>query len=842
MNNKKLLAIAIAAVSFSSAQALAADAEQQNAAQLEEVLVTARKKVENLQQTPMAITAFTAAEIEQFNITDTRDVARYTPSLTFDVGVLPNDTRPSIRGVNTTRGRPNTAVLVDFVDVSSESLTVAGGGMTANMRLLDLERVEVVKGPSTALYGRSAFSGAINYISKRPTEEFTAEVRGDFDEHGTQDLRLMVSGPVTDTLGARLNLMSYDTDGWYDNPNTGGDLGTADNWGGALALQWQPVDNFTAYLRAEYSDEDYSPRGQVFHTSVEKPFDQMLNFFGTGTVTDYAIQAPYEFSGTTECNGVDRLQPFFDSFGFGPACRPLITGEQSADEKQIDTSADPRTDKDYDGTDVDNTRVHLELDYEMDNGISFVYLFGYTDNETTIQEDFDLTDDPLISAQGFYSQFGFQSMSQQDHELEQYSHELRISGEMDKLNWMLSGLRWEEDMDTSFADEWWLREGADKQWLIDNVFVYFGATDIATGPGNTPATPISRDTTHWSAALSLTYAITDTINLTAEGRYLDEEIDYKGRGEDRAFYSAFGFGPGQMTKNSVSDSEFVPRFSVDWSITDDAMVYATYAEGFKPGGVSTADANGDVSNGQYKPEKLDTYEIGIKSDWLNDTLRVNAAAFYNDYTDQQVPYFFTDPLSGLLNSTVINAGETEVSGFELETTWRPIEGLALNLAYTYVDAEYSDFNTREILAQTGGVPNALTLAQAGNEDGDFSNKKVMGTPENAMVAAARYDMNLMQGIDGYVELIATYEDERYLDQGNNLHVPDHTLLDAYAGISGENWTVTVYTINLTDEDDIQSGIANVDYGFLPDGQNVPAGANLILPQPRTVGARFSYKF
>ena len=183
MYNKKLISSAVAVATVWAAQAHA-----QESLLLEEVLVTARKKVENLQQTPLAVQAISAAQIAQFNITDTKDVARYIPSLTFDVGVLPNDTRPSIRGVNTTRGRPNTAILVDFIDVSSESLTVAGGGMTANMRLLDLERVEVVKGPSTALYGRSAFSGAINYISKRPTEEFTAEIRADIDEHGTPGL------------------------------------------------------------------------------------------------------------------------------------------------------------------------------------------------------------------------------------------------------------------------------------------------------------------------------------------------------------------------------------------------------------------------------------------------------------------------------------------------------------------------------------------------------------------------------------------------------------------------------------------------------------------------------
>jgi outer membrane receptor protein involved in Fe transport len=790
-------------VAVAAAATLAGQAGAQEAT-LEEVMVTARKKTENLQHTPLDIAAITSERIRQFNISDTTDVARHTPALTFDVGVLPNDTRPVIRGVSTVRGRPNVAVLVDFVDVSSESLTVFGGGMTANLRLLDLERIEVVKGPSTALYGRSAFSGAVNYITKRPGDEFSAEVSADIDEHNTADLRLMLTGPLTDKLGARLNLVSYQTDGWYENPNTGGELGNADNVGAALALQWQATENFSAYLRAEYSDEEYSPRAQAFERAVDKAFDPMVNFFGTGTVAAGANQRPYDFSGATACDGADRLMPFWDSFGAGPACRPLVTGEQSADENDIDLSADPRTGSDFDGTEVENTRVHLELDWLV-GGMKVTYLGAYTDNETDIQEDFDLSNDPLLSlvtgGPFDFSQFGFSAMSQQTHELEQWSHELRISGETERLQWMVSGLRWEEELDTAFADEWWLREGGDADWLIDNVLGFAGITSVATGPGNTPATPISRETTHWSAALSVTWAITDAVNLTVEGRYVDEEIEYEGRGEDRSFYSAFGFGPGPMTYNSVSESEVVPRISLDWHASDDVMLYASYAEGFKPGGVATGDGNGDVSTGQFKPETLETWELGLKSDWLDGRLRFNAAAFYNEYTDQQVPFFFTDPLTGLLNTTVINAGETEVQGFEIETVWRPVDALTLSLGYIYTDAEYTDFNSRAILAEVGGEPNALTLAQAGNENGDFSGNKLIGTPENALVASGRYDVRFDNGLGAFVELLANYQDERFLDQGNNLHVPDRTIWDLYAGVSGERWEVMVYTLNLGDEDE-----------------------------------------
>lgn len=213
VNNRRCLALAVVTASCQLAQP--AFAQSSSATALEEVVVTARKRAESVQDVPISIDAIDFDRISQLDISNTADVARYTPALTFDVGALPNDTRPSIRGVNAARGRPNVGILVDFVDVSSEAMTVAGGGITANMRLLDLERVEVVKGPQSVLYGRGAFSGAVNYITRRPSKEFEGRVDGDYDEHGTYNLGLSMSGPlIEDTLAGRLTLSSYDLSGW----------------------------------------------------------------------------------------------------------------------------------------------------------------------------------------------------------------------------------------------------------------------------------------------------------------------------------------------------------------------------------------------------------------------------------------------------------------------------------------------------------------------------------------------------------------------------------------------------------------------------------------------------
>jgi outer membrane receptor protein involved in Fe transport len=136
---------------------------------LEEIVVTARKREENLQNVSMSITAISAAEIEKLGIADIDDVARLDASLIYDKGYSATDNRISIRGLSPTRGRVNVAVLVDGIDTSSESISFGGGSLLATNRLLDLQAVEIVKGPQSALYGRSAFAGAVQYVTKDPS-------------------------------------------------------------------------------------------------------------------------------------------------------------------------------------------------------------------------------------------------------------------------------------------------------------------------------------------------------------------------------------------------------------------------------------------------------------------------------------------------------------------------------------------------------------------------------------------------------------------------------------------------------------------------------------------------
>ncbi|MCH9695353.1 MAG: TonB-dependent receptor [Gammaproteobacteria bacterium] len=883
---KLVLAMAAAVCSALPTAASFAQNDSGNSLALEEIVVSARKRDESLQEVPIAVDVFTEARLQQLSIDTVSTLARYTPSLTYDQGVLPMDTRPVIRGANALRGRPNVGILVDFVDVSSEALTVAGGGITANLALLDVERVEVIKGPQNALYGRSAFTGAINYVTKKPGDEFEGHVTVGYDEDSSSEFGFSLSGPVIDDkMGARVSFMKDDQKGDYRNPNTGQFLGSSETIGGAIALTYQFNDSIDTYFRYERSNYQATPRAEAFIQALTPQFDPAVNFLGTGTVTDAATSFPHMFPAT--CNGIDRLQPNYDSFGLGPTCRALVTGQLHATEADIDLSPDPRTGRDFLGSDIDISRFHYDIDVDFDNGMEFRYILGYADSKAHVQEDFDKSNNPIVAVPFGpfpFSQYGLSAMSEQRIDTSQWNHELRLSGNTDRIDWKLSLLHWTETMDSQFDDEWWLREGGDPALVLNllndtpgapfnylqqpiappfvNNFcdlIYPGVagcvprvTSLATGPGNTPYVPLHRETKHSSIAGLVSINVTDNFVVSLEGRYLDEVIDYAGGAADIGFFSQFGqdpwwgfmFGPGEMTYNSVEEDEFVPKVTFDWSLSDDMLMYGYYSQAFKPGGISTTDANGDVTTGEYTSEKLDTYEFGFKSTLRDRSIRLNAAAFFYDYTDQQVPYQFISPTTGLLQTTVINAGETEIKGYEVDLTWNSafLEGLSARISYTHTDAEFTSFNLTDILAQAGGTPNAFNRVKAGNNEADFSGKIPPLTPEDAATASLRMDANFDSGMSGYVELLAVYNSERFVGEGNLAWLPQYTELDLFAGLARDNWELTFYVTNLSNDDKVKSGLGNVDYALLPDGQSVPQAVSLYLPTPRTAGMRFRYSF
>ncbi|MBL8644898.1 MAG: TonB-dependent receptor plug domain-containing protein, partial [Rhodospirillaceae bacterium] len=380
-------------------------------AQIEEIVVTARKREENLQEVPIVITAFTAASIERKGIANLEDVAKYTSGLMLDEGANKQDTRVVIRGLSPTRGRQNVAILQDEADISSLAQATAGGSFVINPRLLDIERIEIVKGPHSALYGRSAFNGAISYITKKPGDEFYGNAQIDVGDHNKYEGRVSVSGPVVPgKLSLGVNAAAWTFDGFYNSGVNGEDLGTNDGYGIAGAFTATPNDTVKIIGRIEYSDEDFGPEARIFINPVETP----LPTAAMGPVISTAN--PLNFT-TKETIG---------SLGHADDYGPAIP------------SLNPRTGKQYPGSNREIFRMFLRGEVDFEN-VLLTSITHYGDNESFLYNDFlnigDLASPTVIGGQETYF----------DTSIKLFSQEFRLQSTYDsRLQWTMGGIMWNE--------------------------------------------------------------------------------------------------------------------------------------------------------------------------------------------------------------------------------------------------------------------------------------------------------------------------------------------------------------------------------------------------------------
>ncbi len=270
---KLTLSVSSAVTAFLAAPAVLVTPTSAYSQALEEITVTARKTTESLQEVPMAITAIGADEIDRLGLRDLGSITQQDTSVQFDEGFTPSDTRITIRGLSPTRGRPNAATLVDGIDVSSEAVSNAGGSLLINPRLVDVKRIEIVKGPQSALYGRSAFAGAIQYITRDPDDVLSGEIRVDATSEDMQELTGNVSIPINDTLGVLINGLAYDSRGIYRNEATDDYVGGSDGYGASITFKWEPTDSVGVKWRTEYTDENFAPTAQVLLDDFSKIYD-----------------------------------------------------------------------------------------------------------------------------------------------------------------------------------------------------------------------------------------------------------------------------------------------------------------------------------------------------------------------------------------------------------------------------------------------------------------------------------------------------------------------------------------------------------------------------------------
>ncbi len=550
--------------------------------QVEEIVVTVRKKGESLQDVPMSVSAMSADEIVRKGIKDIADIAQFSTSLQFDESFAQSDTRIAVRGLSPTRGRQNVALLVDGIDVSSEAITSSGGSLLLNTRLVDIERIEVVLGPQMALYGRSAFNGAIQYITKDSADEFEADLQFDAgysEKFGANTFEAIggISGPILgDALGYRLNGAWWEDEGYYTNTITGKKVGGGSGVGVALTLNSDLGDRLSFKLRGEYTNDDSEPSPQVFlpfNTELNTPqgafdsgvaecFPDFVALLATVPGNNQALlergerlMDPAFFADIAAGNnpnyGPGSLDPNSPNFvvpaGGGPNCEertPVRVGDAPSrdsllEQRGLTLAPNPVTPgADYKGFEREMFRVSFVAAYEADK-FTVKSLTGLTRDDNVEQQDSNafafLSPGAGAFLDGNVNSFGFNNAKI----TEQFSQDIFVTTSFDgPVNGMLGGLYWREKVANSSSSITGQASGSHCFWnsvtgapfLIPNGCTGYTETPLAPYQAaaadvrNLRSSPANRDTEHTSVYGAVDFEFTDRWTLGLEGRYNRETV------------------------------------------------------------------------------------------------------------------------------------------------------------------------------------------------------------------------------------------------------------------------------------------------------------------------------
>lgn len=802
-----------------------------------EIIVTTRKRDENLQEVPIAISAFSEELIEKRGLNEIRDVVKLDSSILFDQGFAAQDTRITIRGLAPTQGRQNVAVLEDGIDISSQAVQTNGGSLLINPRLFDLERIEVVKGPQNALFGRTAFAGAVNYISRKPSDTLETRVSSEIGSNGELQIKGGLSGPIAaDTLLGSLTAATWQHDGFYRNSVTGNDVGGQDGYGVTGTLLWKPANGVSVTGRLTYSDDEFE-------------VDPYVTIVPTTPlpIPTSAIDGDVISENLTSILSVTGNLPDGDTL------------------RAARMSSNPRTGGEYEGTERDVLRGTLTIEYDM-GSITFTSMTHWADADS--RQFFE------NSREGDFSTQVYASETQFKDETQLFSQELRLrSNGNERVNWVVGGLYWDED--TEFTDA-----------SLNCLQLPAGpAAGLACGPAIAPyGVTLSRypdlwerDTRHWSVYALADWAILATLKLVAEVRYSSEELDVVGpdrTGRPRAIDTRPGLSPGQIAAGlgptnfpnvlapalgriaDDQDDDFIsPKATLQWSPNDDVMSYFSWAKATKPKGIAVvANLSGFIpANSHFDAEEMQVWELGAKSTWLDKRLLVNGALFFQDYSDKQLNSQV--PVDNALATRAINAGQAEVKGLELEVVFRATDYLSLSGAYTYLDTEYTEFRSLDSGAgNIAAAGNCTVVAPTGTPTCqiDLSGNELEYAPEHAFVGNVSYRRPLRGATDWFIESDINYQDERYQRFFNTVKFDSYTTVDVRAGVANEQWEFIAYVDNAFDDDTVKTGVNstwNAGFGAVPNAPTpgrvtvvLPGSVQVILPDERQYGLRVAYKF
>ncbi len=823
-----------------------------------DIIVTARKRAEALQDVPLAIRAFEEGTITREGLRNVEDVTRLVPGLTFDMGGFLNDTRPAVRGMQAERGRPSVAVLIDGQDLSGENLSIAGGGASLNASLFDLERVEVVKGPQAVLYGRNAFAGAINYVTRDPQGSLEGRVNGELAEGGLKAIEGAINVPIIgDRLAIRVNGAFKERDGFYRNPVTSARVGGMRSEGVTVALLVKPL-------------EDVRIVGRWIH-SKERATEMATAFLGAN------VRLPAPGARYSAVPGAPSTIPCPDNPGTLPppaqaqCTRGTLVGPIVASETRLDLSADPFTGQPFEGLRLRQDLVSVNASWDADWG-SLSYRLGYLDNHSTIVQDGDYSN--FAGPPGFV--LSLNALQDLTYANRAWDHELRLFRRFGRVDVLVGAQLFSEEASLVNAAQFWLRN--------PNSPLGGPPFNLARAPKADFQFPVlnTRDTSYYGIYGSLGVDVTDSLRLTADLRWNYDDITYTipgWRSQDVTlsnlrpvclpqFANGAVFSPQNPMGTpppgvvaacprtaTLKSEKLTPRLTAEWRAADDVLVYASWAKGFKPGGFNTNEIV-DFKGQGYQPERVTAYEMGVKSALFDRRLILNADVYYNDYKDQQIGVQNTNiSQTGQVITTagIVNAGKVRILGFEVDADIRVTETLRLGVGYAFTRSRFKEFiqgpppGSPPGAFEACGVPQGQTSsdqnrAEAGNLCADFSDNLVGKSPRHALNLSADWRVPFGAERDAlFLGANARYRSKRFTDESNLAFLPEYWRVDLRAGVEWKQVMVMAYVDNLFDDRTVESAQRNVDFGR-PEGFAPGRGFLAYLPNPRTFGVRAGWRF
>jgi iron complex outermembrane recepter protein len=756
---------------------------------LEEVVVTARRREESLQEIPLSVTAFTAADMAKSNIQDMKDIARFTPGFSFQDFGGGGATAPVIRGANQVAGgglEQNVSFFFDGIYLPRNYFTNLGFG--------NIERIEVVKGPQSARYGRNAFMGAINYVSKQPTEDWGADASITAGNHERYDGTISVSGAIIpERLRVRVSADYSEFDGTWPNTHPFADIsfsqGTNKTLGGhrktvlSGAVQFEPREGLVFDLA--YYNYDYNEEHRAENWFAELGAD----------------------SGLLNCGQFNpNVRPAGSGLGGGGQWFRLFCGEMPLRNIPVDPRGYARQ--------LDADFIRASMSWKINDALTLDYLLGDIEAETKSLGYKDTLPGCTFFLPGLCV---FENGPLGD--FKSRSHEMRLSFDNDGRFSGGLGVFYTKTTDYSTAN--------------------FAALPQLTA---VPAAAVDvNDASVFSVYAILARTVTEPEIWSPFAEFSMKLFDGRGRIGLEARYSREKKFQGSLPTSGTAGlntfagltfedtfTQFTPRVTLEYKLTELNKLFASAAKGVKSGGYNAAATLPE--NRTFEDDQNWTYEIGSKNTFDDGRIRLNGTLFLIRWTDVQIFAQDTGNPAPLPLSIIRNLGDVHSAGVEIEAGYAPTDSLDFSGTFYYGDAHYAQGTSDLRWGRIPAVCDDVVCARNGNIGGNQTERQ---SKVQASVAAEwRRPLSIGQDLQYYARSDVSYQSKQFNEAVNISWIPARTLVNLSTGVVGEKYDVQLWARNLFDKEYVASVIVG-----LPNTQY-----NAYLGERRTFGVTGRYRF